>query len=880
MNYVAIGLCDIFQGKESLTVALSRISKMEEGLLTELRCSAQCLIKDEDSVKRLRGRLFRKVSTKCLSLEKFESSSKTLNKMLDSQVNDKYKTSIGYHDVRPPYTGNFMPSKPDLILADMEENVVSEPVTSEVKTSVIGSSKREPKVVRDGAPIIEDWIFDSEDENETKKYVKQEDHNSQANHPRKNSQSPRDCDFYKKKMVQKSVWNNARRANHENFARLSHPHPKRNFVPRAESMKSGLKTLNIARAINSSTTYKSSNLTQTVNTAKGIVTTAGPRAVVSNDKGKAVVNAAKGNMSNAVKALACWIWRPKQKVLNHVFKNNSASTTLKRAIHSMKINGGYVAFGGDPRGGKITGKGKIRAGIENLIDHKVKIIRCDNETEFKNKEMNQFCASKGIKREFSVARTPQQNGVAERKNRTLIKAARTMLVDSKLPTTFWAKAVNTACYVQNRADEGFFIGYSVNSKAFKVFNSRTRIVEETLHITFLKNKPNIAGGGPTWLFDIDTLTKSMNYKPFVTGNQSNGNAGTKENIDVCQAGKRTVPDQDSSTINAASSSFVNASDLLDDPNMPDLEDIGRFSDAKDDVSRADMNNLDTYFLTLVDLPRGKRAIRTKWVYKIKKDERGIVVKNKARLVAQGHTQEEGIDYDEIFAPVARIKAIRLFLAYASYMNFIVYQMNVKSAFLYGIIEEEVYVCQPSGFEDLQFPDKVYKVEEALYGLHQAPRAWFQMSSIGELTFFLGLQVKQKKDGIFISQDKYVADILKKFDFSTVKTASTPMETNKALLKDKEADDVDVYLYRSMIGSLMYLIASRPDIMFAVYACARFQVTPKVSHLHAVKRIFRYLKGQPKLGLWYSKDSPFDLEAFFDSDYAGASLDRKSTTGGC
>ncbi|GJX86319.1 putative ribonuclease H-like domain-containing protein [Tanacetum coccineum] len=229
-------------------------------------------------------------------------------------------------------------------------------------------------------------------------------------------------------------------------------------------------------------------------------------------------------------------------------------------------------------------------------------------------------------------------------------------------------------------------------------------------------------------------------------------------------------------------------------------------------------------------------------------------------------------------------------------------MMVGFAFLYGIIEEEVYVCQPPGFEDPQFPDKVYKVEKALYGLHQAPRAWyetlstyllenrfrrglidktlfikknkgdillvqvyvddiifgstkkslciefeglmhkkFQMSSMREPTFFLGLQVMQRDDGIFISQDKYVADILKKFDFSSVKTASTLIETNKALLKDEKAEDVDVHLYRSMIGSLMYLTASSPDIMFAVCACARFQVTPKVSHLHAVKRIFRYLR---------------------------------------
>ncbi|GJV85256.1 putative ribonuclease H-like domain-containing protein [Tanacetum coccineum] len=295
----------------------------------------------------------------------------------------------------------------------------------------------------------------------------------------------------------------------------------------------------------------------------------------------------------------------------------------------------------------------------------------------------------------------------------------------------------------------------------------------------------------------------------------------------------------------------------------------------------------------------------------------------------------------VFAPVARIEAIRLFLAYASFMGFLVYQMDVKSAFLYGTIEEEVYVTQPPGFKDPDHPDKVYKVVKALYGLHQAPRAWyetlanyllsngfnrgkidqtlfikkqkgdillvqvyvddiifgstnkelctgfeklmkdkFQMSSMGELTFFLGLQVQQKENGIFISQDKYVAEILKKFNYSDVKSASTPVDLEKPLVKDGDADDVDVHLYRSMIGSLMYLTASRPDIMFCSFACARFQVTPKTSHLLAVKRIFRYLKGKPTLGLWYSRDSLFELVAYTDSDYAGATLDRKSTTGGC
>nr|GEU69887.1 hypothetical protein [Tanacetum cinerariifolium] len=216
------------------------------------------------------------------------------------------------------------------------------------------------------------------------------------------------------------------------------------------------------------------------------------------------------------------------------------------------------------------------------------------------------------------------------------------------------------------------------------------------------------------------------------------------------------------------------------------------------------------------------------------------------------------------------------------------QMDVKSAFLYGKIKEEVYVCQPPGFEDLDFPDRVYNVKNALYRLHQAPRAWkelcnaferlmhekFQMSSMRELTFFLGLQVKQKNDGIFISQDKCVAKILKKFGFIEVKNAITPMETQKPLLKDEDGEEVDVHMYRSMIGSLIYLTSSRPGIMFTVCACARYQVNPKVLHLHAMKRIFRYLKGQPKLGLWYPKDSSFDLVAYTDSDYAGASLDNR------
>nr|GEW44918.1 hypothetical protein [Tanacetum cinerariifolium] len=405
------------------------------------------------------------------------------------------------------------------------------------------------------------------------------------------------------------------------------------------------------------------------------------------------------------------------------------------------------------------------------------------------------------------------------------------------------------------------------------------------------------------------------------------------------------------------------------PEMLALEDISTFnfsSDQEDADEEADMNNMDTTIQvsptpttrihkdhpldqekllefklqevwTLVDLPYGKRTIGTKWVFRNKKDKRGIMIRNKARLVAQGHTQEEGIDYDEVFAPVARIEAVRLFLAYASFKDFVVYQMNVKSAFLfvvyqmdvksaflYGKIEEEVYVYQPLRFNDPDFSDKVYKVEKALYRLHQASRAWyetlstylldngfhrgmidktlfirrykdeillvqvyvddiifgstkkelcnafekrmyekFQMSSIGELTFFLGLQVKQKKDGIFISHDKYVAGILRKYSFSKIKNASTPIETQKPLLKDKDGKEVDVHMYKSMIGSLMYLTSSRPDIMFAVCACARYQVNLKVSHLHAMKMIFRLIS-------WQCKKQTVVANSIIEAEYVAAS----------
>ncbi|GJY68363.1 putative ribonuclease H-like domain-containing protein [Tanacetum coccineum] len=1037
----------------------------------------------------------------------------------DSPVNDRFAKVEGMHAVPPLMTGIYMPSKSDFGIDESKFTYgpkQSKTSESDAKTSDTASCESNSSVETRTSVS-----------NQTVKMNTSSTEFSQLN---------RDCDFHGEKLglqvelnkqkgkatsqgENRPVWNNVQRLNHQN-----------KFVPKAVLSKTGIFPVNTARQ-NLFSQAATTSTARKVNTAKPIVSEIKP----------------KNNFYKSHSPIRRPFNRtttPKANFLNQ--KVNTAEVKVVSAVRGKRetavkppadYNGGLVAFGGSK--GYITGKDKIKTrkldfedvcfvkelqhfnlfSVSQMCDKKNKILFTDTEglmlssdfklhdenqvllriprqnnmysfnlenivpsRELKNRDIIEFCRSKGIKREYNNARTPQQNGVAERKNRTLIEAARTMLADSFLPNTFWAEAVSTACYVLNRvlvtkpqtktpyeliigkipiisyirpfgcyvtilntidhlgkfegkSDERFLVGYSLNSKAFRVYNLETKRVEENLHIKFLENKPNVAGKGPNWLFDLDYLTDSMNYQLVRSENQANKhagpqeanhNAGTEDNIVACDSEIEVESDQDyfvmpiwssyTSTVKrtttknvgeepnkhpdvqpvdkedqvfldelerlkrheqdandavealrkefaqeteelviqagvakASSTNIVNTASTLvctaspygglsftdltntnqDDSEIPALEEIynnptdGIFTNASydDEGAMADFTNLETIeellqfkiqkVWILVDLPYGKNAIGTKWVYRNKKDERGVVVRNKARLVAQGHRQEEGIDYDEVFTHVDRIEAIRIFLAFASYMGFIVYQMDIKSAFLYGKIDEEVYVSQPPGFTDPKYPKKngyrrgtidktlfikkdkndimlvkVY-VDDIIFG--STKKSWcdefetlmksrFQMSSMVELTFFLGLQVKQKKDGIFISQDKYVAEILKKFDLVNVKTASTPIKTHKPLVKDEEASDVDVHLYRSMIDSLMYLTASRPDIMFAVCACSRFQVTPKTSYLSAVKRIFRYLKGKPKLGLWYPRVSSFDLEAYSDSDYAGANLDRKSTTG--
>nr|GEW77231.1 hypothetical protein [Tanacetum cinerariifolium] len=1059
------------------------------------------------------------------------------------------------------------------------------------------------------APIIEVWVSDSEEESETKatqfvpSFAQSSGHVKSPRHsvpqietsilaatpapasPKSNSSGKRrnrktcfvcksvdhlikDCDYHTKKMAQPTPKNYAYRGHHKQYTPLTHSKPQKHMVPTAVLTQSKPVSNTAVRLVSAAlpsitvtrprcahhvVTKSKSSISRHITRSPTSKTSTSPLEVTAVKA--PVVSATQGKQGT---------WGNPQQVLKdkgvidsgcsrHITGNMSYLSDFK------ELNGGYVAFGGNPKGDETSPiLQTFISGLENQLSLRVKVIRSDNGTEFKNSDLNKFCGLKGIKKEFSVPSTPQQNCIAERKNRTLIEAARTLLADSLLPIPFWAEAVNTDCYVHNRVlvtkphnktpyehlhgrtpsigfmrpfgcpvtilntldplgkfqgkvDEGFIVGHSVCSKAFRVFNSQTRIIQETLHVNFLENKPNVAGTGPTWLFDIDCLTRTMNYQSVTAGNQTNSGAGFQDKFDAEKAGEEVdqtyllfpvwsagstnpqnndkdvafdgkehdfdakIPEsvvilsssssvqtkkQDDNTkiedkgkspvesftgyrdlnaefedcfanssneVNAAGSivsnvgqnslnstntfsaagpyntdvsptyeksSFIDASQLPDDSDMPELDDITYSDDEDVGGAEADFNNLESSILVspiittrihkdhhvsqiISDL---SSTTQTRSMTRAVKDQGGLsqmfdndfytcmfacfLSQKEPKRVHQalkdpswikaiqeellqfkmqkfwvlfdlpygkraiGHTQEEGIDYEEVFAPVARIEAIRLFLAYASFMGFLVYQMDVKSAFLYGTIEEEVYVCQPPGFEDPNHPDKVYKVVKALYGLHQAPRVWyetlasyllengfqrgtidqtlfikkqkgdillvqiyvddiifgvtnkdlcksfeklmkdrFQMSSMGEFTFFFGLRVKQKKDGIFISQDKYVAEILSKFGLTEGKSASTPIHTEKPLLKDPDGEDVDVHTYRSMIGSLMYLTSSRPDIMFAVCAYARFQVTPKASHLHAAKMIFRYIKVKTHLGFWYPKDSRFNLVAYSDSDYA-------------
>ncbi|GJT84192.1 retrovirus-related pol polyprotein from transposon TNT 1-94 [Tanacetum coccineum] len=748
----------------------------------------------------------------------------------------------------------------------------------------------------------------------------------------------------------------------------------------------------------------------------------------------------------------------------------------------------------------------------------VRRIRTDNGTEFVNQTLREYYEKVGISYKTSVARCPQQNRVVERRNSTLIKAARIMLIYAKAPLFLWAEVVATACYTQNRsiirlrhgktpyellhdklpdlsffhvfgalyyptndsenlgklqpkADIGIFIGYAPTKKSFRIYNRHTRRIIKTIHVDFnelnamafehsslgpalhemtlatissglVPNPPPSTPFVPPSRTDWDMLFQplfdellnpppSVDYPapkvvapidevaaPVPAVSTGSPSSTTVDQDAPSPSNSQTTPDtqppvipndveEDNHDIEVAHmgndpyfgipipevpSDQSSSSDSIH-TNVPPDHQISEHNNkwTKDhpleniigELARPVSTRLQLHeqalfcyydaFLTAVEpktykdaltqacwieamqeelneferlevwelVPRPDKVmvITLKWIYKVKLDELGGILKNKARLVARGYRQEEGIDFEESFAPVARLEAIRIFLAFAAHMNMVVYQMDVKTAFLNGNLREEVYVSQPDGFVDKDKPNHVYKLKKALYGLKQAPRAWydmlssflisqdfskgsvdptlfirrdgkelllvqiyvddiifaastpelcdlfskimcskFKMSMMGKISFFLGLQISQSPRGIFINQSKYALESLKKYGFDSCDPVDTPMVEKSKLDEDKEGKAVDPSHYRGMIGTLLYLTASRPDLQFAICMCARYQARPTEKHLNAVKRIFRYLKGTVNRGLWYPKDSSIALTAFADADHAGCQDTRRSTSG--
>jgi transposase InsO family protein len=701
---------------------------------------------------------------------------------------------------------------------------------------------------------------------------------------------------------------------------------------------------------------------------------------------------------------------------------------------------------------------------QNEFETKIKKVRSDNGTKFKNTNIEEFLDEEGIGHEFFVPYTPQQNGIVERKNRTLIEAARTMLDEYKVSDQFWVEAINRACHAINRlylhkilnktayelllgkkpnmsyfrvfgskcfilnkkpknskfapkVGEGFLLGYASNAHGYHVFNKTSSCVEIACDVTFdesngsqgeqvdsvvgMEESPSkaikkLATGEikPQEQRDEDdddmlmfkgSCTSTSAAQPGNSGQMSGDSGLPVRNIrtedrtiwdteiepstphhDQSQAQQEVEPIQHEAQIphprvhqniqkdhpvdnilGSISKGVTTHSRLATFCEyysfVSSLEPL-KVEEALDDpdwvmAMQKELNNFTRNEVwSLVERPK-QNVIGTKWVFRNKQDEHGMVTRNKARLVAQGFTQIKGLDFGETYAPVARLESIRILLDFATHHDFKLYQMDMKSAFLNGPIFELVYVQQPPGFEDSKFPNHIYKIHKALYGLKQAPRAWyeclkdfllrkyfkigkadptlftrkvdkdificqiyvddiifgstnqswcedfsrimkkrFEMSMMGELTFFLEFQIKQLKEGTFICQTKYTKDMLKIFDMENAKPIKTPMQPNGHLDLNEDGKAVDQKVYRSMIGSLLYLCASRPDIMLSVCMCARFQANPKECHLMTVKRILRYLIYTPYLGLWYPKGSTFNLLGYSDSNYAGCKVDRKSTSG--
>nr|GEV45970.1 retrovirus-related Pol polyprotein from transposon TNT 1-94 [Tanacetum cinerariifolium] len=512
--------------------------------------------------------------------------------------------------------------------------------------------------------------------------------------------------------------------------------------------------------------------------------------------------------------------------------------------------------------------------------------------------------------------------------------------------------------MKEKGDACIFMGYSTQTRSYRVFNKRTRVIVETIHVNF-DELPHMASDHvssdpvpecPTTALE-HVVSKSSTVTTADASNQcqqqNTTSLNTQTTPDLTYRGETSSRHVDSSNMHTFYQHHPSEhrwtkdhplEQVIGNPSQSvrtrrQLESDGEMCMFALTVSRTEPKNI-------------KEAMATSaWIESMQEELHqfdrldNTVIRNKSRLMAKGYAQKEGVDFEESFAPVAWLEAVRLFIAYATHKSFTVYQMDVKTSFLYGPLKEEVYVNQPDGFVDPYHPDKVYCLKKALYGLKQAPQAWydelsnflvskgfskgsidltlfitkhrgdillvkiyvddiifgstnsnlskrfeklmhnkFEMSMMGELKFFLGIQIHQSHRGIFINQAKYAQEILIKHGMTSCDSVGTPIAT-KHLDADLSGTPIDQTKYRSMAGALIYLTASRPDIMHATCYYARYQAKPTEKHLTAVKRIFRYLKDTVHMGLWYPKDTGFELTTFSNLDHVGCLDSRKSTSGG-
>ncbi|GKA27780.1 retrovirus-related pol polyprotein from transposon TNT 1-94 [Tanacetum coccineum] len=587
--------------------------------------------------------------------------------------------------------------------------------------------------------------------------------------------------------------------------------------------------------------------------------------------------------------------------------------------------------------------------IQVRIKMTVRRIKTDNGTEFVNQTLREYYEKIGISHETSVARSPQQNGVIKRRNRTLIEVFRTMLIYTKALLFLWEEADAAACYTQNCSiipsevvapiDEvvapvsvvsiGSPSSTTVDQDAPSPSNSHTipKTQPPVIPIDVEKDNHDI---------EVAHMYNDLFFGvpiPEVPSDQSSS-------TDIIHT--IVHPDHQISEHNrkwTKDHPLENIIGVLDRPVSTRLQfheqALFCYYDAfltavepktyKDALTQScwikamqeELNKFERLGVwELVPRPDKVMVITLKWIYKVKLDELEGILKNKARLVACGYHQEEGIDFEESFDLVARLEAIRIFLVFAAHMNMVAYQMDVKTAFLNGNLREEVYVSQPDGFVDPDNPNHVYKLKKALYGFKQAPCVWYDMLysflisqdfSKGSVdpTLFIRREGKELllvqiyvddiifaastpelcdlfakiiPRGIFINQSKYALESLNKYGFNTCDPVDTPMVEKSKLDEDKEGKAVNPSHYRGMIGTFLYLTASRPDLQFSICMCARYQARPTEKHLHEVKRIFRYLTVTVNRGLWYPKDSSIALTAFADADHAGCQDTKRSTSG--